>query len=78
MRRVLGWGSLLLFVAVNLAACASTGADAARTPSLYKRLGGREGIALVVGDFTAAMAAIVVQGSGNGDAPSNAGFPSSE
>ena len=33
------------------------GGDAPAAPSLYKRLGGREGIALVVGDFTANMAA---------------------
>jgi hemoglobin len=57
MRRVLGWGVLLLFVAVNLGACASMGSDTPAAPSLYKRLGGREGIALVVGDFTANMAA---------------------
>ena len=56
MRRVLGWGGLLLFVAVNLGACASTGSDAPSKPSLYRRLGGREGIALVVGDFTTNMA----------------------
>jgi len=56
MRRVLGWGGVLLFVAVNVGACASTEQQAASTPSLYRRLGGREGIALVVGDFTAAMA----------------------
>ena len=56
MRRVLGWGVLLLFVAVNLGACASMGKDAPSTPLLYKRLGGREGIALVVGDFTTNMA----------------------
>jgi hemoglobin len=68
MRRVLGWGGLLLFVAVNLGACASMGQDASSastTPSLYRRLGGREGIALVVGDFTANMA---------GDARVNARF----
>jgi hemoglobin len=59
MRRVLGWGVVLLFVAVNLGACASMGGDDASSaaPSLYKRLGGREGIATVVGDFTANMAA---------------------
>jgi hemoglobin len=57
MRRVLGWGVLLLFVAVNLGACASMGDSAPAAPSLYKRLGGRDGIALVVGDFTANMAA---------------------
>jgi hemoglobin len=58
MRRLLGWGVLLLFVAVNLGACASTGgSQTSAGPSLYKRLGGREGIALVVGDFTTNMAA---------------------
>ena len=58
MRRVLGWGALLLFVAVNLGACASTSSGGASAgPSLYKRLGGREGIATVVGDFTTNMAA---------------------
>ena len=56
-RRVLGWAVLCVVVAVNLGACASAGRDAASMPSLYKRLGGREGIALVVGDFTANMAA---------------------
>ena len=58
MRRILGWGLLTLFLAVNLGACASTGKDAAPAgPSLYKRLGGREGIAIVVNDFTANMVA---------------------
>ena len=58
MRRVLGWGVVLLFVAVNLGACASMGGDnASASPSLYKRLGGREGITGVVNDFTANMAA---------------------
>ncbi len=56
MRRVLGWGVVTLFLAVNLGACASTSQSAA-APSLYKRLGGREGIATVVNDFTANMAA---------------------
>jgi hemoglobin len=56
MRRTLGWGGLLCFLAFNLAACASMGQDAASKPSLYRRLGGREGIALVVDDFTATMA----------------------
>jgi hemoglobin len=56
MRRTLGWGTLLLFVTLTLGACAST-APAPTSPSLYKRLGGREGIAVVVGDFTANMAA---------------------
>jgi hemoglobin len=65
MRRTLGWGILLLVIAVNLGACASMGKEAPSTPSLYRRLGGREGIALVVGDFTANMA---------GDARVNARF----
>jgi hemoglobin len=57
MRRVLGWGLLLLFVAVNLGACASMGdSTSTAAPSLYRRLGGREGIATVVGDFTTNMA----------------------
>src|SRR4029434_7371666 len=57
MRRVLGWGVLLLFVAVNLGACASMGDGAPAAPSLYKRLGGREGIPRVLNDFTSNMAA---------------------
>jgi hemoglobin len=48
---------LTLFFAVNLGACASMSQDAPAAPSLYKRLGGREGIAIVVNDFTANMAA---------------------
>ena len=56
MRRVLGWGLLTLFLAVNLGACASMSQETPKGPSLYRRLGGREGIALVVGDFTANMA----------------------
>ena len=57
MRRALGWGAVVLFVAVNLGACASTAREAPSTPSLYRRLGGREGIAIVVGDFAANMTA---------------------
>jgi|SRR5689334_23902637 len=56
MRRSLGWGMLWLFVTATLAACATT-SEAPSQPSLYKRLGGREGIAIVVDDFTANMAA---------------------
>ena len=47
--RMIGWTLLLMLVAVNLAACASMGGDP--PPTLYKRLGGREGISLVVADF---------------------------
>jgi hemoglobin len=57
MRRTrtrIGWTLLLTLVAVNLAACASMKGEP--PPSLYKRLGGREGIALVVGDFVTNMA----------------------
>jgi hemoglobin len=45
-------GSLLVLVVVTLglAACATT-SDAPATPSLYRRLGGREGIAGVVDAF---------------------------
>ena len=49
-----GWGVLALLVALNLAACATMGEQ---PPSLYQRLGGREGIALVVDDFVANMVA---------------------
>ena len=44
------WGSLLLLVAsLGLTACASMRGEP--TPSLYRRLGGREGIAGVVDGF---------------------------
>jgi hemoglobin len=52
--RRIGWTLLLTLLAVNLAACASMGGGDA-SPSLYKRLGGREGISLVVGDFVGNM-----------------------
>jgi hemoglobin len=53
------WGSLLLLVtSLGLAACASMGADTKTRsdtktsgPSLYRRLGGREGISGVVDQF---------------------------
>src|SRR2546427_5117777 len=51
--RAIGLGLVLLIGAVNLGACA-TMAD--QGPSLYKRLNGREGISLVVGDFVTNMA----------------------
>jgi len=50
MRRVGVWGTLLLTVVMfGLTACASMSSEPA--PSLYKRLGGREGIAGVVDGF---------------------------
>ena len=57
MRRLGGWGSLLVIVAMlGLPACASmrgesTSSEATPAPSLYRRLGGREGIAGVVDGF---------------------------
>jgi hemoglobin len=45
---------MLLIALLGLAACATTGDP---PPTLYKQLGGREGIALVVGDFVTNMAA---------------------
>jgi hemoglobin len=43
----------LAVLALDLAGCATMGAP---PPSLYQRLGGRDGIALVVGDFVGNMA----------------------
>lgn len=54
MKRSGVWGSLVLLIAsFGLAACASMGADTTKTssPSLYRRLGGRESIAGVVDQF---------------------------
>jgi hemoglobin len=54
MKRTGVWGSLVLMVAsLGLAACASMGSQTSSpsTPSLYRRLGGREGIAGVVDAF---------------------------
>ena len=53
MKRTGVWGSLvLLVVSLGLAACASMGSQTtSSTPSLYRRLGGREGIAGVVDAF---------------------------
>src|SRR5438046_10034024 len=53
LTRAIGLGLVLLIGALNLVACATT---ADQGPSLYKRLNGREGIALVVGDFVTNMA----------------------
>jgi len=44
---------VLAVVALHMVACATMGDP---PPTLYKRLGGREGIALVVGDFVTNMA----------------------
>jgi hemoglobin len=54
MKRTGVWGSLgLLVVSLGLAACASMGSQTTTpsTPSLYRRLGGREAIAGVVDQF---------------------------
>src|SRR5688572_21573183 len=56
MKRTIALGGLLLFVmTLGLGACASMRGQA--EPSLYKRLGGREGIRGVVDDFVAALVA---------------------
>ena len=52
MKRTAVGGLLVAMVLVGVAACATT-SDAPATPSLYKRLGGREGIAGVVDGFVA-------------------------
>jgi hemoglobin len=54
LTRAIGLGLVLLIGALNLAACATMAPD--QGPSLYKRLNGREGISLVVGDFVTNMA----------------------
>jgi len=53
MKRAGVWGSVvLLVVSFGLAACASMGTETkTSSPSLYRRLGGREGIAGVVDQF---------------------------
>ena len=58
VRRTMGWGGLVLLalMSLGLSGCATT-KEAAPAPSLYKQLGGREGIALVVDDFAANVAA---------------------
>ena len=53
-RRMAGWGVLVMMVAVTTGACATMRDESkasTASPSLYKRLGGREGIALVVDAF---------------------------
>lgn len=47
------WAVLLLGVAAGLAACATTSEPVKSGPTLYQRLGGREGIRGVVDDFVA-------------------------
>lgn len=54
-RRMLGWTLALVFTAVTLGACATMQGEP--EPNLYKRLGGRDGIALVVDDFVANLVA---------------------
>jgi hemoglobin len=54
MRRRRAVSAVLAFVVLGTAACAAMGP---KERSLYQRLGGREGIALVVGDFVTNMAA---------------------
>jgi len=51
--RQVGFRVVLCVAVLHLAACATMGDP---PPTLYKRLGGREGIALVVGDFVTNMA----------------------
>ena len=48
----LGWVVASAVLMLGIAGCAMT-QEAAPAPSLYKQLGGREGIALVVDDFVA-------------------------
>ena len=53
LRRGIRLWMIVVVATLNLAACATMGDP---PPTLYKRLGGREGIALVVGDFVTNMA----------------------
>lgn len=53
--RMLGWTLALVFTALTVGACATMQAEP--EPSLYKRLGGREGIATVVDAFVANLVA---------------------
>ena len=54
MTRALGWGMVLMMLTVTLGACATMSEP---EPTLYKRLGGREGIRGVVDDFVAFLVA---------------------
>ncbi len=52
MRRVIGLAAMLFMVVVTIGLSRlAVSAHAQDTPSLYQRLGGRDGIALVVDDF---------------------------
>jgi hemoglobin len=55
VRRAMGWSGVVVLLALGclgVSACATT-QEAPAPVSLYKQLGGREGIALVVDDFVA-------------------------
>ena len=54
MKRWLQWGMVLMMLTVTLGACATIGEP---EPTLYKRLGGREGIRGVVDNFVAFLVA---------------------
>ena len=54
MKRWLQWGMVLMMLTVTLGACATMSEP---EPTLYKRLGGREGIRGVVDDFVAFLVA---------------------
>ncbi len=54
MTRWLQWGMVLMMLTVTLGACATMSEP---EPTLYKRLGGREGIRGVVDDFVAFLVA---------------------
>jgi hemoglobin len=57
---MVGWGLLVMIVAVTTGACATMSDQptaSSSSPSLYRRLGGREGIAQIVDAFYANAAA---------------------
>lgn len=56
LKGLVGVVVMMAAVVVGAYGCATMG-DQAAAPTLYKRLGGREGIAVVVGDFAGNMAA---------------------
>ncbi len=49
----LGWVVAVAGLVVSLSSCASMKAEPQAAPSVYKQLGGREGIAIIVDDFAA-------------------------